>query len=326
MMGVGLGGEEQKGREPPEGVNLEFLQCNPIAKKDIEDTVWEDIKANHDNFRLDFNALVRLTRKIELNAGKKRKGNGLRKKIKRGSKGRKKIDFLSELASMDCEAATRLKGMFISLKLSPEELRDMILTMEVQNKNAADMVTRLCGMVPLGIYDGHKLTGGSLKEFTTYIQSNNLEGEVPRFGVSERFWWYCSKIPRVHQRVNLWKLQVEFEDASNNLRLMAETLNKCSQHIGQSQEMRTVFSIVLAISNFLNFRASRRLRQARGVHISIFEQLRSRKVNEPPVGGTAADPLWSTIGADYNLLTYLVHQVEQEYPRVPRLDRRAQAP
>uniref|UniRef100_A0A8C0IFW9 Dishevelled associated activator of morphogenesis 1 n=1 Tax=Bubo bubo TaxID=30461 RepID=A0A8C0IFW9_BUBBB len=173
-----------------------------------------------------------------------------------------------------------------SLKLSNEEIKRAILTMDEQEDLPKDMLEQLLKFVPekgdIDLLEEHK-------------------HELDRMAKADRFLFEMSRINHYQQRLQSLYFKKKFAERVAEVKPKVEAIRAGSKAVLQSSSLQQLLEVVLAFGNYMN---KGQRGNAFGFKISSLNKIADTK---------------SSIDKNITLLHYLITIVEKKYPKVLRL-------
>uniref|UniRef100_A0AAQ5YXF5 Dishevelled associated activator of morphogenesis 1b n=1 Tax=Amphiprion ocellaris TaxID=80972 RepID=A0AAQ5YXF5_AMPOC len=192
----------------------------------------------------------------------------------------KKID--TEQGAICC-VSNGLVCLYCRLKLSNEEIKRAILTMDEQEDLPKDMLEQLLKFVPeksdVDLLEEHK-------------------HELDRMAKPDRFLYEMSRINHYQQRLQSLYFKKKFAERIAEIKPKVEALTKASKEILQSRNLRQLLEVVLAFGNYMN---KGQRGNAYGFKVSSLNKIGDTK---------------SSIDKNITLLHYLITILEKKYPKV----------
>uniref|UniRef100_A0A8C2IXN0 Dishevelled associated activator of morphogenesis 1a n=1 Tax=Cyprinus carpio TaxID=7962 RepID=A0A8C2IXN0_CYPCA len=187
----------------------------------------------------------------------------------------------SKMRSATC--TDLLKFSYCRLKLSNEEIKRAILTMDEQEDLPKDMLEQLLKFVPeksdVDLLEEHK-------------------HELERMAKADRFLYEMSRIDHYQQRLQSLYFKKKFAERIAEIKPKVEALSKASKEVLQSKNLRQLLEVVLAFGNYMN---KGQRGSAYGFRVSSLNKIADTK---------------SSIDKNVTLLHYLITILEQKYPKV----------
>lgn len=188
-----------------------------------------------------------------------------------------------ELSVIDGRRAQNCNILLSKLKLSNEEIKRAILTMDEQEDLPKDMLEQLLKFVPeksdVDLLEEHK-------------------HELERMAKADRFLYEMSRINHYQQRLQSLYFKKKFVERVAEIKPKVEALSKASKEVVQSRNLRQLLEVVLAFGNYMN---KGQRGNAYGFKVSSLNKIADTK---------------SSIDKNITLLHYLITIFEQKYPKV----------
>uniref|UniRef100_A0A8C3AGM3 Dishevelled associated activator of morphogenesis 1b n=1 Tax=Cyclopterus lumpus TaxID=8103 RepID=A0A8C3AGM3_CYCLU len=169
------------------------------------------------------------------------------------------------------------------LKLSNEEMKRAILTMDEQEDLPKDMLEQLLKFVPeksdVDLLEEHK-------------------HELDRMAKPDRFFYEMSRINHYQQRLQSLYFKKKFAERIAEIKPKVEALTRASKEILHSRNLKQLLEVVLAFGNFMN---KGQRGNAYGFKVSSLNKIADTK---------------SSIDKNITLLHYLITILEKKYPKV----------
>uniref|UniRef100_A0A8C2FL03 Dishevelled associated activator of morphogenesis 1a n=1 Tax=Cyprinus carpio TaxID=7962 RepID=A0A8C2FL03_CYPCA len=188
-----------------------------------------------------------------------------------------------ELSVVDGRRAQNCNILLTKLKLSNEEIKRAILTMDEQEDLPKDMLEQLLKFVPeksdVDLLEEHK-------------------HELERMAKADRFLYEMSRINHYQQRLQSLYFKKKFAERIAEIKPKVEALSKASKEVFQSRNLQQLLEVVLAFGNYMN---KGQRGNAFGFKVSSLNKIADTK---------------SSIDKNVTLLHYLITILEQKYPKV----------
>ncbi|NXE25109.1 DAAM1 protein, partial [Ardeotis kori] len=192
---------------------------------------------------------------------------------------------VKELSVIDGRRAQNCNILLSRLKLSNEEIKRAILTMDEQEDLPKDMLEQLLKFVPekgdIDLLEEHK-------------------HELDRMAKADRFLFEMSRINHYQQRLQSLYFKKKFAERVAEVKPKVE-IRAGSKAVLQSSSLQQLLEVVLAFGNYMN---KGQRGNAFGFKISSLNKIADTK---------------SSIDKNITLLHYLITIVEKKYPKVLRL-------
>ncbi|XP_064195538.1 disheveled-associated activator of morphogenesis 1-like isoform X2 [Anguilla rostrata] len=280
--GAPLGTALKQKNIPQPSNPLKSFNWAKLSENKLEGTVWTEV----DDVRV-FKILDLEDIEKTFSAYQRQQGSRiqqarpqLQKETEDDSLSSKKV---KELSVIDGRRAQNCNILLSRLKLSYEEMKRAILTMDEQEDLPKDMLEQLLKFVP------EKSDVDLLEEH---------RHELDRMAKADRFLYEMSRISHYQQRLQSLYFKKKFAERIAEIKPKVEALAKASKEILQSRHLKQLLEVVLAFGNYMN-RGQRG--NAYGFKVSSLNKIADTK---------------SSIDKNITLLHYLITILEQKYPKV----------
>uniref|UniRef100_A0A3B1JDD0 Dishevelled associated activator of morphosis 1 n=1 Tax=Astyanax mexicanus TaxID=7994 RepID=A0A3B1JDD0_ASTMX len=193
------------------------------------------------------------------------------------------IKKVKELSVIDGRRAQNCNILLSRLKLSNEEIKKAILTMDEHEDLPKDMLEQLLKFVPeksdVDVLEEHK-------------------HELDRMARADRFLYEMSRINHYQQRLQSLYFKKKFAERVAEIKPKIEALSAACKEVLQSRNLRQLLEVVLALGNYMN---KGQRGNAYGYKVSSLNKIADTK---------------SSIDKNITLLHYLITILEQKYPKV----------
>uniref|UniRef100_A0A668AN03 Dishevelled associated activator of morphogenesis 1b n=1 Tax=Myripristis murdjan TaxID=586833 RepID=A0A668AN03_9TELE len=190
---------------------------------------------------------------------------------------------VKELSVIDGRRAQNCNILLSRLKLSNEEMKRAILTMDEQEDLPKDMLEQMLKFVPeksdVDLLEEHK-------------------HELDRMAKPDRFLYEMSRINHYQQRLQSLYFKKKFAERIAEIKPKVEALSKASKEILHSRNLKQLLEVVLAFGNYMN---KGQRGNAYGFKVSSLNKIADTK---------------SSIDKNITLLHYLITILEKKYPKV----------
>ncbi|XP_049614083.1 disheveled-associated activator of morphogenesis 1 isoform X2 [Syngnathus scovelli] len=268
--GAPLGPSMQKKNIPQPCNPLKSFNWSKLAENKLEGTVWMDV----DDARV-FQILDLEDIEKTFSAYQRQQ-----KEAEDDTLGSKKV---RELSVIDGRRAQNCNILLSRLKLSNEEIKRAILTMDEQEDLPKDMLEQLLKFVPeksdVDLLEEHK-------------------HELDRMAKPDRFLYEMSRINHYQQRLQSLYFKKKFTERIAEIKPKVEALTKASKEVLHSRNLKQLLEVVLAFGNYMN---KGQRGNAYGFKVSSLNKIADTK---------------SSIDKNINLLHYLITILEKKYPKV----------
>uniref|UniRef100_A0A8C4F0N1 Disheveled-associated activator of morphogenesis 1 n=1 Tax=Dicentrarchus labrax TaxID=13489 RepID=A0A8C4F0N1_DICLA len=268
--GAPLGPSLKKKNIPQPSNALKSFNWAKLAENKLEGTVWMDVDdakvfkiLDLDDIEKTFSAYQRQQKEAEDDTLSSKK--------------------VKELSVIDGRRAQNCNILLSRLKLSNEEMKRAILTMDEQEDLPKDMLEQLLKFVPeksdVDLLEEHK-------------------HELDRMAKPDRFLYEMSRINHYQQRLQSLYFKKKFAERIAEMKPKVEALTKASKEILHSRNLKQLLEVVLAFGNFMN---KGQRGNAYGFKVSSLNKIADTK---------------SSIDKNITLLHYLITILEKKYPKV----------
>ncbi|KAL0969719.1 hypothetical protein UPYG_G00231390 [Umbra pygmaea] len=277
--GAPMGPGFKKKNIPQPSNPLKSFNWAKLAENKLEGTVWmdvDDIKVfkilDLEDIEKTFSAYQRQQDFLTVNNNKKESEDDTMtsKKVK-------------ELSVIDGRRAQNCNILLSRLKLTNEEIKRAILTMDEQEDLPKDMLEQLLKFVPeksdVDLLEEHK-------------------HELDRMAKADRFLYEMSRINHYQQRLQSLYFKKKFAERITEVKPKVEALSSASKEVLQSRSLKQLLEVVLAFGNYMN---KGQRGNAYGFKVSSLNKIADTK---------------SSIDKNITLLHYLITILEQKYPKV----------
>ncbi|KAK9409340.1 disheveled-associated activator of morphogenesis 1 [Crotalus adamanteus] len=190
---------------------------------------------------------------------------------------------VKELSVIDGRRAQNCNILLSRLKLSNDEIKRAILTMDEQEDLPKDMLEQLLKFVPekadIDLLEEHK-------------------HELDRMAKADRFLFEMSRINHYQQRLQSLYFKKKFAERVAEVKPKVEAIQTASIQVFQSKSLKQLLEVVLAFGNYMN---KGQRGNAYGFKISSLNKIADTK---------------SSIDKNITLLHYLITIIEKKYPKV----------
>uniref|UniRef100_A0A672GLH3 Dishevelled associated activator of morphogenesis 1b n=1 Tax=Salarias fasciatus TaxID=181472 RepID=A0A672GLH3_SALFA len=277
--GAPLGPSLKRKNIPQPSNPLKSFNWSKLAENKLEGTVWmevDDAKVfkilDLEDIEKTFSAYQRQQDFLMINSSKQKEEEDAltSKKVK-------------ELSVIDGRRAQNCNILLSRLKLSNEEIKRAILTMDEQEDLPKDMLEQLLKFVPeksdVDLLEEHK-------------------HELDRMAKPDRFLYEMSRINHYQQRLQALYFKKKFAERIAEIKPKVEALTKASKEILHSKNLKQLLEVVLAFGNYMN---KGQRGNAYGFKVSSLNKIADTK---------------SSIDKNITLLHYLITILEKKYPKV----------
>ncbi|KFO20435.1 Disheveled-associated activator of morphogenesis 1 [Fukomys damarensis] len=194
---------------------------------------------------------------------------------------------VKELSVIDGRRAQNCNILLSRLKLSNDEIKRAILTMDEQEDLPKDMLEQLLKFVPekgdIDLLEEHK-------------------HELDRMAKADRFLFEMSRINHYQQRLQSLYFKKKFAERVAEVKPKVEAIRSGSEEVFRSGALKQLLEVVLAFGNYMN---KGQRGNAYGFKISSLNKIADTK---------------SSIDKNITLLHYLITIMENKYPKVLNLN------
>ncbi|XP_036398074.1 disheveled-associated activator of morphogenesis 1 isoform X2 [Megalops cyprinoides] len=268
--GAPMGPALKKKNIPQPSNPLKSFNWAKLAENKLEGTVWTEV----DDIRV-FKILDLEDIEKTFSAYQRQQ-----KETEDDSLSSKKV---KELSVIDGRRAQNCNILLSRLKLSNEEIKRAILTMDEQEDLPKDMLEQLLKFVPeksdVDLLEEHK-------------------HELDRMAKADRFLYEMSRINHYQQRLQSLYFKKKFAERIAEIKPKVEALTKASKEVLHSRNLRQLLEVVLAFGNYMN---KGQRGNAYGFKVSSLNKIADTK---------------SSIDKNITLLHYLITILEKKYPKV----------
>nr|XP_019940231.1 PREDICTED: disheveled-associated activator of morphogenesis 1-like [Paralichthys olivaceus] len=193
------------------------------------------------------------------------------------------VKKVKELSVIDGRRAQNCIILLSRLKLTNEEMRQAILTMDEQEDLPKDMLEQLLKFVPeksdIELLEEHK-------------------HELDRMAKADRFLYDMSRISHYQQRLQSLYFKKKFAERVSEVKPKIKALCLASREVVQSGRLHQLLEVVLAFGNYMN---KGQRGNAYGFKVSSLNKIADTK---------------SSIDKNITLLHYMITVLEKKYPKV----------
>ncbi|XP_041831139.1 disheveled-associated activator of morphogenesis 1-like isoform X2 [Melanotaenia boesemani] len=268
--GAPLGLSLKKKIIPQPSNPLKSFNWSKLAENKLEGTVWMDVDdakvfkiLDLEDIEKTFSAYQRQQKEVEDDTLSSKK--------------------VKELSVIDGRRAQNCNILLSRLKLSNEEIKRAILTMDEHEDLPKDMLEQLLKFVPeksdVDLLEEHK-------------------HELDRMAKPDRFLYEMSRINHYQQRLQSLYFKKKFAERIAEIKPKVEALTKASKEILHSKNLKQLLEVVLAFGNYMN---KGQRGNAYGFKMSSLNKIADTK---------------SSIDKNITLLHYLITILEKKYPKV----------
>uniref|UniRef100_A0A669BR80 Dishevelled associated activator of morphogenesis 1b n=1 Tax=Oreochromis niloticus TaxID=8128 RepID=A0A669BR80_ORENI len=266
--GAPLGSSLKKKNIPQPSNPLKSFNWSKLAE--LEGTVWTEVDDAKVFKVLDLDDIERTFSAYQRQ----------QKEAEDDTLGAKKV---KELSVIDGRRAQNCNILLSRLKLSNDEIKRAILTMDEQEDLPKDMLEQLLKFVPeksdVDLLEEHK-------------------HELDRMAKPDRFLYEMSRINHYQQRLQSLYFKKKFAERIAEIKPKVEALGKASKEVLNSRNLKQLLEVVLAFGNYMN---KGQRGNAYGFKVSSLNKIADTK---------------SSIDKNITLLHYLITILEKKYPKV----------
>uniref|UniRef100_A0A4W4FQX3 Disheveled-associated activator of morphogenesis 1 n=1 Tax=Electrophorus electricus TaxID=8005 RepID=A0A4W4FQX3_ELEEL len=265
------GGPGMKKKNIPQPSNpLKSFNWAKLSENKLQGTVWMDLDDSKVFKSLDLEDIERTFSAYQRQQKESEDDTMTMKKVK-------------ELSVIDGRRAQNCNILLSRLKLTNEEIKRAILTMDEQGDLPKDMLEQLLKFVPeksdVDLLEEHK-------------------HELDRMARADRFLYEMSKINHYQQRLQSLYFKKKFTERVAETKPKIEALSRASKEVLKSSNLQQLLEVVLALGNYMN---KGQRGNAYGFRLSSLNKIADTK---------------SSIDRNITLLHYLITLLEQKYPKV----------
>ncbi|XP_051954813.1 disheveled-associated activator of morphogenesis 1-like isoform X2 [Xyrauchen texanus] len=268
--GAPMGPSMKKKNIPQPSNPLKSFNWAKISESKLEGTIWADVDdcrvfkiLDLGDIEKTFSAYQRQQKETEDDALSSKK--------------------VKELSVIDGRRAQNCNILLSRLKLSNEEIKRAILTMDEQEDLPKDMLEQMLKFVPeksdVDLLEEHK-------------------HELDRMAKADRFLYEMSRINHYQQRLQSLYFKKKFAERIAEIKPKIEALTKASKEVLHSKNLKQLLEVVLAFGNYMN---KGQRGNAYGFKISSLNKIADTK---------------SSIDKNITLLHYLITILEKKYSKV----------
>ncbi|KAI2654205.1 Disheveled-associated activator of morphogenesis 1 [Labeo rohita] len=201
----------------PLNIFIDYLQFISVSQNKLEGTVWLDLDDLKVFKQLDLEDIEKTFSAYQRQQKESEDDTVTSKKVR-------------ELSVIDGRRAQNCNILLSKLKLSNEEIKRAILTMDEQEDLPKDMLEQLLKFVPeksdVDLLEEHK-------------------HELERMAKADRFLYEMSRLQSLY-------FKKKFTERIAEIKPKVEALSKASKEILQSKNLRQLLEVVLAFGNYMN--------------------------------------------------------------------------
>ncbi|KAM9466291.1 disheveled-associated activator of morphogenesis 1-A [Clarias gariepinus] len=193
------------------------------------------------------------------------------------------IKKVKELSVIDGRRAQNCNILLSRLKLTNDEIKKAIMSMDEQEDLPKDMLEQLLKFIPeksdIDLLEEHK-------------------HELDRMAKADRFLYDMSRIDHYQQRLQSLYFKKKFAERLADIKPKIQALSQASTEVLGSQNLRQLLEVILALGNYMN---KGQRGNAYGFRVSSLNKIADTR---------------SSIDKNITLLHYLIMILEQKYPKV----------
>uniref|UniRef100_A0A8C7PGU5 Disheveled-associated activator of morphogenesis 1 n=1 Tax=Oncorhynchus mykiss TaxID=8022 RepID=A0A8C7PGU5_ONCMY len=247
------------------------LQLHDLSSNKLEGTVWTEVDDGKVFKILDLEDIEKTFSAYQRQQKESEDSDSLSsKKVK-------------ELSVIDGRRAQNCNILLLRLKLSNEEMKRAILTMDEQEDLPKDMLEQMLKFIPeksdVDLLEEHK-------------------HELDRMAKADRFLYEMSRINHYQQKLQSLYFKKKFAETIAGIKPKVEALIKASKEVLHSRNLKQLLEVVLAFGNYMN---KGQRGNAYGFKVSSLNKIADTK---------------SSIDKNITLLHYLITILEKKYPKV----------
>uniref|UniRef100_A0A8C9VI18 Dishevelled associated activator of morphosis 1 n=1 Tax=Scleropages formosus TaxID=113540 RepID=A0A8C9VI18_SCLFO len=272
----------QKKNTPQPSNPLKSFNWAKLSENKLEGTVWAEVDDQKVFKVLDLDDIEKTFSAYQRQQVLYAHNNGI-KNIKEAEEDPVYSKKMKELSVIDGRRAQNCNILLSRLKLSNEEIKRAILTMDEQEDLPKDMLEQMLKFVPeksdVDLLEEHK-------------------HELDRMAKADRFLFEMSRIKHYQQRLQALYFKKKFMERIAEMKPKIEALTKASKQVLHSHNLQQLLEVVLAFGNYMN---KGQRGNAYGFKVSSLNKIADTK---------------SSIDKNITLLHYLITILEKKYPKV----------
>ncbi|XP_051730669.1 disheveled-associated activator of morphogenesis 1b isoform X1 [Ctenopharyngodon idella] len=278
--GAPMGPSLKKKNIPQPSNPLKSFNWAKLSENKLEGTVWADVDDSKVFKILDLVDIEKTFSAYQRQQDFFMVNNSKQKEAEEDVLSSKKV---KELSVIDGRRAQNCNILLSRLKLSNEEIKRAILTMDEQEDLPKDMLEQMLKFVPeksdMDLLEEHK-------------------HELDRMAKADRFLYEMSRINHYQQRLQSLYFKKKFAERIAEIKPKVEALAKASKEVLHSRNLKQLLEVVLAFGNYMN---KGQRGNAYGFKISSLNKIADTK---------------SSIDKNITLLHYLITILEKKYSKV----------
>ncbi|KAK3541983.1 hypothetical protein QTP86_009221 [Hemibagrus guttatus] len=278
--GAPVGPTLKKKNIPQPSNPLKSFNWSKLPENKLEGTVWAEVD-DYKVFKiLDLEDIEKTFSAYQRQQDFFMVNNSKQKETEDDTLSSKKV---KELSVIDGRRAQNCNILLSRLKLSNEEMKRAIMTMDEQEDLPKDMLEQMLKFIPeksdVDLLEEHK-------------------HELDRMAKADRFLYEMSRINHYQQRLQSLYFKKKFAERIAEIKPKVEALIKASKEVLQSPKLKQLLEVVLAFGNYMN---KGQRGNAYGFKVSSLNKIADTK---------------SSIDKNITLLHYLITILEKKYPKV----------
>uniref|UniRef100_A0A3B4E5P2 Uncharacterized protein n=1 Tax=Pygocentrus nattereri TaxID=42514 RepID=A0A3B4E5P2_PYGNA len=281
--GAPVGPALKKKNIPQPSNPLKSFNWAKLSENKLEGTVWAEVDDGKVFKILDLADIEKTFSAYQRQQDFFMVSNSKQKEAEDDTLSSKKV---KELSVIDGRRAQNCNILLSRLKLSNEEMKRAILTMDEQEDLPKDMLEQMLKFVPeksdVDLLEEHK-------------------HELDRMAKADRFLYEMSRINHYQQRLQSLYFKKKFAERIAEIKPKVEALTKASKEMLQSRNLKQLLEVVLAFGNYMN---KGQRGNAFGFKVSSLNKIADTK---------------SSIDKNITLLHYLITILEKKYPKVMQI-------
>lgn len=278
--GAPIGPSLKKKNIPQPSNPLKSFNWAKLSENKLEGTVWADVDDGRVFKILDLGDIEKTFSAYQRQQDFFMVNNNKQKETEDDALSSKKV---KELSVIDGRRAQNCNILLSRLKLSNEEIKRAILTMDEQEDLPKDMLEQMLKFIPeksdVDLLEEHK-------------------HELDRMAKADRFLYEMSRINHYQQRLQSLYFKKKFAERIAEIKPKVEALTKASKEVLHSRNFKQLLEVVLAFGNYMN---KGQRGNAYGFKISSLNKIADTK---------------SSIDKNITLLHYLITILEKKYSKV----------
>ncbi|XP_060773715.1 disheveled-associated activator of morphogenesis 1b isoform X4 [Neoarius graeffei] len=278
--GAPVGPALKKKNIPQPSNPLKSFNWSKLSESKLEGTVWAEVDDGKVFKILDLEDIEKTFSAYQRQQDFFMVNNSKQKEAEDDTLSSRKV---KELSVIDGRRAQNCNILLSRLKLSNEEMKRAIMTMDEQEDLPKDMLEQMLKFIPeksdVDLLEEHK-------------------HELDRMAKADRFLYEMSRINHYQQRLQSLYFKKKFAERITEIKPKVEALIKASKEVLQSRNLKQLLEVVLAFGNYMN---KGQRGNAYGFKVSSLNKIADTK---------------SSIDKNITLLHYLITILEKKYPKV----------